>query len=130
MNRGVIRVAWYWFQTSIRRRRANYLTIVVLLGLVGGVAIGSIGAARRTQSSFNTFLASTNPSDISVILGGPNLTSNLARLPLVRHVAAVQFYLVGYPAGSHGAPSITGPWASGDVATVGSLGAEISARTS
>ena len=70
------------FQTGIHRRRANYLTIVLLIGLVGGVAVGSISAARRTQSSFNTFLTSTNPSDLSVLLGGPNLTSNLARLPL------------------------------------------------
>ncbi len=124
VDRGVIRVAWYWLQTGIRRRRASYLTIVLLIGLVGGVAVGSLGAARRTQSSFNTFLASTNPSDMSVLLGGPNLTSDFSRLPLVQHVAAIQFYLVGYPAGSHGAPAITGPFASGDVATVGSLGAE------
>jgi hypothetical protein len=49
-------VAWYWFRT--------------------------LGAARRTQSSFNVFLSKTNPSDLSVILSGPNLTSDLARLPL------------------------------------------------
>jgi ABC-type lipoprotein release transport system permease subunit len=42
----------------------------------------------------------------------------------VRHVAAVEFYLVGFPAGSNGAPLIKGPFATGDVATVGSVGAE------
>ncbi|HEV7959002.1 MAG TPA: FtsX-like permease family protein, partial [Acidimicrobiales bacterium] len=102
----------------------SYLTFSLLIGLVGGLAVASLGAARRTQSSFNVFLAHSNPSDMSVILFGPNLSSDLARLPLVHHVAAVQFYLVGYPAGAHGAPSIKGPFASGDVATIGSLGAE------
>jgi len=121
---GVMRVAWYWFRTNSRRRWTGYVTIVLLIGLVGGVAVGSLEAARRTQSSFNVFLASTHPSDLSVLLPGPNLTSNFSRLPLVHHVAAVQFYLVGYPAGSHGAPLIAKSWASGNVATVGSLGAE------
>lgn len=117
-------VAWFWFRAGLRKRSASYATIILLIGLVGGIAIGSLSAARRTQSSFNVFLASTNPSDLSVVLQGPNLTSDLARLPQVRHVAALQFFLVGEPVGSHGAPSIKGPWASGDFATVGSLGAE------
>ena len=98
--------------------------ITLLIGLVGGVAIGSLTAARRTDSSFNDFLASTNPSDMSVLLPGPNLTSDLSRLPEVRHVAAVQFYLVTFPIGSNGAPRFNGPIDTGDVATVGSLGAE------
>jgi hypothetical protein len=124
MSSGVVRVAWYWFRSGIRRRWTSYLAITLLIGLVGGVAVGSLGAARRTQSSFNVFLASTIPSDLNVLLHGPNLTSDLARLPLVQHVAAVQFFLLGFPAGSHGAPSITGPFVSGHVTTVGSLGAE------
>jgi hypothetical protein len=119
-----LRIAWYWLRTNFARRWSNYLVITLLLGVVGGVAIGSITAARRTESSFNDFLRSTNPSDLSVLLPGPNLTSNIGRLPLVRHVAAVQFFLVGFPAGSHGAPSITGALASGDVSPFGSLGAE------
>ncbi len=124
VNRRIVHVAGYWFRTSIRRRWTSYLTIVLLIGLVGGVAVGSLGAARRTQSSFNVFLASTNPSDLSVLLPGPNLTSDFARLPLVRHVAAVQFFLVGLPAGSHGTPVFSGVWSTGNVSTVGSLGAE------
>lgn len=98
--------------------------ITLLIGLVGGLAIGSIGAARRTQSSFNVFLASTNPSDLSVLMPGPNLTSDFGRLPLVRHVSAVQFFLFAFPAGRHGAPLIPPGLASGDVSQDGSLGAE------
>ena len=49
---------------------------MVLVGLIGGLRSGSLAAARRTQSSFSTFLASTNPSDLSVAVysgGGPLL---------------------------------------------------------
>jgi len=38
----------------------------VLLGLVGGVALASVAAARRTDSSYPDFLAGTNPSDLIV----------------------------------------------------------------
>ena len=41
---------------------------MLLIGLIGGIAMGSIAAARRTQSSFTTFLASTNPSDLSLVV--------------------------------------------------------------
>lgn len=57
-------VAWYRFRGTFRRRWSDYLTIVLLVGLVGGLAMGSIAAARRTASSFTVFWASTNPSDL------------------------------------------------------------------
>jgi hypothetical protein len=117
-------IAWYWLRTNFARRWSSYLAIALLIGLVGGVSIGSIAAARRTDSSFNVFLKSTNPSDMSVLLPGPNLTSHLARLPLVRHVAAVQFFLAGFTAGANGGPRLTGGIGDGDVSPVGSLGAE------
>ena len=66
MTRPVLRVAWYRFLATFTRRWAGYLSLVLLIGLVGGVAMGSITAARRTQSSFSVFLASTSPSDLSV----------------------------------------------------------------
>ena len=65
MNR-ILRVAWYRFRATFGRRWPGYLAIVLLIGLIGGTAMASIAAARRTQASFATFLASTNPSDLSV----------------------------------------------------------------
>jgi hypothetical protein len=62
----VWRVAWYRFRATFGRRWPGYLAIVLLIGLIGGTAMASIAAARRTQASFATFLASTNPSDLSV----------------------------------------------------------------
>jgi hypothetical protein len=62
----VLPVAWYRFRSTLRRRLPGYLSIVLLVGLVGGLAMASLAGARRTQSSYPTFLASTNPSDLTV----------------------------------------------------------------
>ncbi len=40
--------------------------LVLVIGLAGGVALGSIAGARRTASSYSTFLAATNPSDLMI----------------------------------------------------------------
>ena len=75
----------------------GYLIIVLLVGLLGGLSLGSIAGARRTESSYATYLDSTDPSDLTVTLGvptcatcsgySPKVESALARLP---DVAAVE----------------------------------------
>lgn len=59
MTGGLLRVSGYRFRATFRRRWGAYLSLVLLVGLVGGVAMGAIAAARRTQASFATYLAST-----------------------------------------------------------------------
>jgi hypothetical protein len=54
---------------TLHRRWGGYLTVVLLIGLVGGVAMGAAGAARRTQSAFPTVLANTDASDLDVQIG-------------------------------------------------------------
>jgi hypothetical protein len=82
-------LAWYRFRVTFRRRWGGYLALAVLIGLVGGVAMGSMVAARRTDASYPKFLASTNPSDLVVQpfttpAYSPGFVRQLARLP---HVA-------------------------------------------
>ena len=87
--RQALRVAWYRFRATFRRRWGGYLTLVLLIGLVGGLAMGAVAAARRTQSSFPAFLSSTNPSDLTVIDANSNDSTvhrTIAGLPHVKHV--------------------------------------------
>ncbi len=69
MHADAARVAWYRFRCTLRRRWPGYLALALLLGLVGGLAMGSVAAARRTQAAFPAYLASTNPSDLTVLTG-------------------------------------------------------------
>ncbi len=96
MNGPVLRVTWYRFRATFRRRWGGYLTLALLIGLVGGVAMGSMIAARRTDSSYPDFLASTNPSDLIVqptttpSYAPAFLDGQLARLPHVSHVETAE----------------------------------------
>jgi hypothetical protein len=87
------RLAWYRFRVTFRRRWGGYMALALLIGLVGGVAMGSLAAARRTDASYPGFLASTNPSDLVVQpftspAYSPGFVRQLARLPHVAGAAA------------------------------------------
>ena len=69
-----LRIARYRFKTTFGRRWGDYAVLVLLIGLIGGIAMGSVQAARRTQSSYPAFLATTNASDLTLStygVGGP-----------------------------------------------------------
>jgi hypothetical protein len=85
-------MAWYRFRATFGRRWPGYLALAVLIGMVGGVALGSVTAARRTDASYPKFLARTNPSDLVVepftkTNYSPSFLRQLARLPHVKGVA-------------------------------------------
>ncbi len=71
--------------------------------------MGSIAAARRTQSSYPIFLAGTNPSDLSVSVYEPNggsvapITAALSRAPGVKAVRTVELVPIA-PLGKNGQP--------------------------
>jgi hypothetical protein len=76
----------------LRPSVGGYLSLVLLIGLVGGLAMGAVAAARRTQSSYSSFLASTNPSDVILSPAGAFSAGDLRRiagLPQVRRVESV-----------------------------------------
>lgn len=99
-----LRVAWYRLRTGKRRPWTGLLSLVLLVGLVGGLAMASIAGSRRTESSFPTYEASTNPSTLGFIsryvipqLGirtgyDPRLARSLARLPLVTRAASMMIF--------------------------------------
>jgi hypothetical protein len=111
-----LRVMSYRFRATFGNRWGGYLSLVLLIGLVGGLAMGAVAAARRTQSSFSVFLASTNPSDLSLGTGLYNprlgytkgydarLVRTIAHLPLVKRAENyAAFYSV--PLGPNGLPT-------------------------
>jgi hypothetical protein len=89
------------------------LSVVLLVGLIGGVSMASIAAGRRTQSSYPTFMASTNPSDLSFSgsthtggnIGTSTFGRQLSSLPDIKHVSS----LLGpdfYPLADNGIPRL------------------------
>ena len=116
----------YRIQGTFRHRWGAYLSIVLLIGLVGGLSMGALAAARRTESSFPTFLASTNPSNLSLgtALWSPalgyttgyngRLVATIARLP---HVRRAESYagIDSVPIGSNGQPTAAAEKANMDV---------------
>ena len=111
-----LRVAWYRFGATFGRRWGGYVTLILLIGVVGGLAMGSIAGARRTQSSFPTYLASTNPSNLNGVtsfinpmpgdagLGyNPTIEPKIAHLPHV-DAAAGESGLNIIPLDGHGVP--------------------------
>ncbi len=121
MNRQILAVAWYRSRATFRRQRHGYLAIVVLVGLVGGVAMGAIAAARSTQSSFPMLLRDVDSSDLA---GGvsvynpsigltagyyPGLVRTIAHLPHVRQVES-EVGLDLLPLGANGLPVPAANW--------------------
>jgi hypothetical protein len=114
VNGEAVRLARYRFGTTFSRRWPGYLSLALLIGLVGGLSMGSIAGARRTDSSFTVFWKSTNPSDLigptgilnpTLPLGpydGP-LVSKISHLPHVKSVET-QSGINILPLGPDGAP--------------------------
>jgi FtsX-like permease family len=124
----MLTLAWYRFRSTLGRRWPGYLTIVLLVGLVGGVAMGAVAGARRTQSAFPSYLTSTKASDLE-LQASSNITNlavhqiqslghQLERLPDVARVAIAPNLLV-IPLGPDGRP-LPSAVNNDDVSTLGS----------
>ena len=114
MTGRVWRAALYRVRATLHMRWGGYLAVVLFVGLVGGVAMGAMAGARRTQSAFPAYLAAKDASDMQAqiwnlgeALSGAataNLTGQLARLRYVVHVASAPTILL-LPLGPGGKPA-------------------------
>ena len=86
MTSSAWRPAWYRLRAGYRRDWVGYLAIAMIVGLLGGVAMASVAAARRTQSAFPRILAASNPSDLDVDPGpySARMVDQISHLPGVR----------------------------------------------
>jgi hypothetical protein len=77
VSRPAAYLAWYRLRATLRHRLGGYLALAVLVGLIGGIALASVTAARRTESSYPDYLASTNPSSL-IIQPNSNINASSA----------------------------------------------------
>jgi hypothetical protein len=115
VNGRVFGLARYRFAATWRARFSAYLTLVLLIGVVGGLAMGAVAGARRTQSSYPALLASTNPGTVGLATAildpafgngagyKPTLVRQLVQLPHVES-AVSQVGLDIAPLNANGAP--------------------------
>jgi hypothetical protein len=102
MNRAALGVAWYRLRAARAGSWRGYLSLALVVGLIGGLGLAALANARRTNSSVAAFVASTHPSDLSFLAGlynAPGVTDRayrtgydagliaaVARLPQVKEV--------------------------------------------
>jgi FtsX-like permease family len=86
-----VREARYRFRACFHVRWRGYLALVLLLGVVGGVAMAAVAGARRTQSSFPAYLASTNPGDLQAFTEFDPITGTGYSLKIARAIARVRY---------------------------------------
>ena len=96
--RHTVAYAWYRFRRTMRSEMSYFLSVVLLVGAVGGLALGAIEAARSTESSFADLVASSRVPQLFVFDGvinpgigldsayNPRLLRKLSRLPDVERV--------------------------------------------
>ena len=65
--------------------------LVLLIGVVGGVAMAAVAGARRTQSSFPAYLASTNPGDLQAFTEFDPITGTGYSPKVDRAIARVRY---------------------------------------
>jgi ABC-type antimicrobial peptide transport system permease subunit len=87
--------AWYRFRATFGRRWSGLLAVVLLTGLLGGISMGAIEAARTTESSPLDFATGTRTPGLFVLDNyasgttpayDPTLLRTIAHLPHVERV--------------------------------------------
>lgn len=135
MGNSTVRFLRFRFHSTLRRHLGAYLTVILLIGLLGGLGLASLSGARRTQSAFSRYLTTTNASDVLLqpYFDSGQPTSNndyrpefaaaLARLPGVVSVAADPQSLFA-PFGANGQPYLPPSLFNNQVYISGSDGGE------
>lgn len=124
MLEDVRHVVSYRFTRYLRKGWATYLAVVLVIGGIGGAALGSLAIARETQTSYATLLKASNPAQLNVTIFAPDLVDRLSSLPGVAHVEGSLYSMAALPLNAEGVAYIPPGIESGDVTPLGSIGGE------
>src|SRR4051812_16528337 len=74
----------FW-RSQLRSRWRAWLSLALLLGLAGGVALSAAAGARRTSSAYGRFLRATDVSDVTIDMppNSDGLRNDIESLPEV-----------------------------------------------
>ena len=101
MSSVALRFAWQRFVITSGRRWRGFVTIALIVGLTGGLAMAAIATARRTASSFDEAVRPIDSADLEVLTrvfdppAGVNdgyeasVVARIAHLPYVERVGTV-----------------------------------------
>ena len=78
-------------RSEIRRRRAGFVLLVVVIAVAAGVAMAAIAGARRSSTAYGRFLAWANEAEITV--GGCECTTDEEADRVLDQVQAAPFVL-------------------------------------
>ena len=122
---------WYRFRATIGSELSSYVSVVLLIGALGGLSMGAVAAARSTESSPADYATSAHLPQLFVLDGvinpgigldsayNPELLKTLSRLRHVDHVESTVDLNMG-PLNSKGQP-LAGGNSSPGKASVGGL---------
>jgi hypothetical protein len=92
--------AWYRLRATFGSEVSSFVSIVLLVGALGGLSMGAVAGARSTESSFSDYVAVSHVPNLFVLDGfinpsiglnsayNPGLLRKLAELPHVERVAS------------------------------------------
>jgi hypothetical protein len=107
------KVGGYRFRATLRSRWTIYVSLVLFIAVLGGIAMGTVAGARKTETSFTTLLDSRNTSQLFGAIqvynpqAGYNAGYSASAIDMVRrlpHVTKVEAYvgLNAFPVGPRG----------------------------
>jgi hypothetical protein len=94
---------WLVVRAELRLRWRAIVTLALLIGLIGGVALTAAAGARRTQTAYPRLLRWAHASQYTLISGisDPPFYAALRRLPQVESVAAIGYFNAVLPGDGH-----------------------------
>jgi len=85
-------LVWFRLRVVARQRWRAWLALAALVGLAGGIVLGALAGARRTDSAYGRFLEASNPFDVVVVsTGTPIDYEAIRRLPQVVDSAGLSY---------------------------------------